>query len=64
MADFSKWSRANLESVANDMLAALLRAEDWIKRDEQAHGRPFGCGNEVREAIDKATANSKTEANT
>jgi len=64
MADFSKWSRANLESVANDMLAALLRAEDWIRRDEQTHGRPFGTGNEIREVIEKATANSKTEATT
>ena len=62
MADFSKWSRANLEAVANDMLAALLRAEDWIRRDEHAHGRPFGTGNEVRDAIAKATAHNATKA--
>jgi len=54
MADFSKWSRENLEAVAADMLAALLRSRQWIARDEMMHGRSFGVGNEVREAIARA----------
>ena len=53
MADFSTWSRANLESVAAEMLEALLRAQDWIERDEETHGRPFGVGNQVRDVVFK-----------
>lgn len=37
------------------MLAALRRALDWIDRDERTHGREFGVGNEVRDAIEMAT---------
>jgi hypothetical protein len=59
MAKFSEWSRENLESVAAEMLAALLRAQQWIERDEQTHGRSFGVGNEVREVIAKAEASEK-----
>ncbi len=51
MADFSKWSRDNLESVANEMLQVLLRAKDWVERDESTHGRQFGTGNEVRKTV-------------
>ena len=54
MADFSKWSRKNLEAVAVEMLAALRRANAWIEVDERTHGRNFGTGNEVREVIAKA----------
>ena len=54
MADFSKWSRENLEAVAADMLAALRRANAWIEVDEGTHGRNFGTGNEVRELIAQA----------
>lgn len=55
MTDFSTWSRDNLERVAGELLAALLRAHDWIQRDEQTHGRTFGIGNEARDVIEKAT---------
>jgi hypothetical protein len=55
MARFTEWSRDNLESVAEEMLAALLRAQQWIERDEETHGRPFGVGNEVREIIQKVS---------
>jgi len=55
MARFKEWSRENLETVAAEMLAALLRAQQWIERDEETHGRPFGVGNEVREVIQKAS---------
>lgn len=55
MARFKEWSRDNLESVAEEMLAALLRAQQWIERDEETHGRHFGVGNEVREVIKKAS---------
>jgi hypothetical protein len=54
MADFSKWSRQNLEAVAAEMLSALLRAEKWIRVDERMHNRPSNAGNEVREVIAKA----------
>jgi len=56
MAKFSEWSRENLEAVAAEMLSALLRAQQWIERDEQTHGRSFGVGNEVREVITKVEA--------
>jgi len=59
VARFKEWSRENLESVAEEMLAALLRAQQWIERDEQTHGRPFGVGNEVREVVSKATKKKK-----
>jgi hypothetical protein len=59
MAEFSEWSRENLEAVAAEMLSALLRAQQWIERDEQTHGRAFGVGNKVREVIAKAEASEK-----
>ena len=37
------------------MLSALKRALNWIDRDERTHGREFGVGNEVRDAIEMAT---------
>ena len=66
MADFSKWNRDNLESVASrltkerlshvatiqEMIAALRLALIWIEADEEAHGRQFGVGNVVREALE------------
>lgn len=55
MARFKEWQRENLESMAEEMLAALLRAQQWIERDEETHGRPFGVGNEVREIIQKVS---------
>lgn len=36
---------------ADRLAAALVRAEEWIHRDETAHGRNFGVGNEAREAL-------------
>ena len=56
MADFSKWSRENLEAMAGEMLQALIRAQDWIERDEGVHGRSFGVGNEVRECLGKVNS--------
>ena len=51
MADFSQWSRENLEAVANDMLHALLQAQQWVERDEEVHGRTFGVGNSIRHVL-------------
>lgn len=53
MTDFSKWSRKDLEALAAEMLAALLRARDWIEYDEYARDRS-DTGNEVRKVIAKA----------
>lgn len=53
VADFSKWSRESLEALAVEMLQALIRAQDWIERDEGLHGRAFGVGNEVRNVLNK-----------
>ena len=35
------------------LVSALERCLDWVERDEAAHGRPFGCGNEAREVLKK-----------
>lgn len=44
-----------LSKAAQDLLAALEGALDWIEGDEATHGRKFGAGNVAREAIAKAT---------
>ena len=53
MVESARVSR--LRDAAPQMLMALNRALDWIARDEEMHGRRFGVGNEVREAIERAT---------
>ena len=55
MADFKLWDRASLESVAEEMLNALLSALGWIERDEETHGRNFGVGNSIRAALKTAS---------
>jgi len=47
--------KKRLQIAAPKLLAALVRAHDWIQRDEETHGRTFGVGNEIRDAIAVAT---------
>lgn len=61
MADFSKWRRENLEAVAAEMLAALIRARDWIEVDERQNGRISMTGNGVRAAIKRGRAKDSPE---
>jgi hypothetical protein len=48
-------SKRKAEVAFSVMLKALLRAHEWINRDEMTHGRTFGTGNEIRDAIELAT---------
>lgn len=47
--------KRRLQLVAPKMLEALEAALTWIERDELTHGRTFGAGNIVRDAIQLAT---------
>jgi len=51
----SAHGKRRVQLAGPKMLAALRRAHDWIQRDEETHGRTFGVGNEVRDAIQLAT---------
>jgi len=48
-------AKRRIQLAAPKLLAALQRAHDWIQRDEETHGRTFGVGNEIRDAIKLAT---------
>jgi len=48
-------SKRKTEAESDVILKALLRAHEWINRDEMTHGRAFGTGNEIRDAIELAT---------
>ena len=48
-------AKRRTESTERVMLNALFRAHQWVNRDEVMHGREFGTGNEIRDAIEAAT---------
>jgi hypothetical protein len=66
MADFTRWQRDNLESLARDltrqnlaqratideMKSALQQCLVVIESDEQTHGRKSGAGNAARIALE------------
>jgi hypothetical protein len=74
MADFSRWQRDNLESLAagltkerlshvatiQEMKAALQQCLVWIEADEETHGRKFGAGNAVRAALEFRSLGGKS----
>lgn len=47
-------NRALIEA-APDLLDACRQALQHVEGDESTHGRPFGAGNALRDAIKKAT---------
>ncbi len=51
MIEATERKKKRMSDAAPKMLDALWSALGWIENEEVKHGRPFGAGNEIREAI-------------